>query len=62
MLKGTSLKATAAIVLLLCLACTVSHAGREDGTHSGKEGIISLAEKTMELTGDERRNEASGIF
>lgn len=24
MLKGTSLKATAAIVLLLCLACTVS--------------------------------------
>lgn len=32
MLKGTSLKATAAIVLLLCLACTVSHAGREDGS------------------------------
>lgn len=62
MLKGTSLKATAAIVLLLCLACTVSHAGGEDGTHSGKEGIISLAEKTMELTGDERRDEAAGIF
>ena len=32
MLKGTSLKATAAIVLLLCLACTVSHAVREDGS------------------------------
>lgn len=32
MLKGTSLKATAAIVLLLCLACTVSLAGREDGS------------------------------
>ena len=32
MLKGTSLKPTAAIVLLRCLASTVSLAGREDGS------------------------------